>query len=139
MPAIHQFVAGFSRGDAITGEALLMQSIFRGWGMASEIFSEAKRIPVELRKQARDVSEAAGSVGENDVVLLHLSIGSPVNDAFVTLRCRKAILYHNVTPAHYFEQVNMATAVNLAKGRKQVAALAGAAEVADAMLAYGVV
>lgn len=129
MPAIHQFVAGFSRGDAITGEAILMQSIFRGWGMASDIFSEAKRIPAELRKQARDVSEAAESLAADDVVLLHLSIGSPVNDAFASLQCRKAILYHNVTPAHYFDRVNMATAANLAKGRRQIASLSDAADV----------
>lgn len=129
MPAIHQFVAGFSKGDAITREALHLQSIFRGWGMPSEIFGEARRIPAELRKQARDVSEAPERLGAGDVALLHLSIGSPVNDAFAALRCRKAILYHNVTPAHYFEQVNTATALNLAKGRKQVAALRDAADV----------
>jgi len=88
MPAIHQFVAGFSRGDAITGEAILMQSIFRGWGMTSEIFSEAKRIPPELRKQARDVSTAQQSITPDDLLLLHLSIGSPVNDVFASMSCR---------------------------------------------------
>lgn len=129
MPAIHQFVAGFSNGDAISNEALVMRDIFRSWGHDACIFSEAKRILPQLRKQARDVSEYAAAARRDDVVLLHLSIGSPVNEVFRTLPCRKALLYHNVTPAHYFNLVNQRTAYSLAKGREQIRSLAGVAEV----------
>lgn len=129
MPSIHQFVAGFSRDDAITNEALVMQGIFREWGFESEIFSEARRIPPELRRQAQDVAAAGGMTGRQDIVLLHLSIGSPVNDVFASVPCRKAILYHNITPSRYFDLVNKATAFNLAKGRRQMKTLAGKAEV----------
>jgi L-malate glycosyltransferase len=129
MPAIHQFVAGFSNGDAISNETVVMRDIFRSWGHESCIFSETKRILPQLRKQARDVSEYCAAARPEDLVLLHLSIGSPVNEAFRSLPCKKAILYHNVTPAHYFDLINQRTAYNLAKGREQIAALAGVAEV----------
>ncbi len=129
MPAIHQFVAGFSNGDAISNEAVVMREIFRSWGHDSDIFSETKRILPQLRKQARDVSEYCAAARPEDIVLLHLSIGSPVNDAFRSLPCRKAILYHNVTPSHYFDLINQRTAYNLARGREQIGALAGVAEV----------
>ena len=129
MSAIHQFVAGFSGGDAISNEALVMRDTFRSWGHASEIYSESKRILPQLRKEAVDITAAATTIDPDDVVLLHLSIGSVVNDVFNTLTCRKAILYHNVTPSHYFDLVNKATAYDLARGREQVKALAGAAPV----------
>jgi len=129
MRAIHQFVAGFTNGDAISNEALVMRDIFRSWGHASEIFSETRRILPELRRQARDLAEYAAAPHPDDITLLHLSMGSPVNECFASLPCRKVILYHNVTPSLYFELVNRETAANLARGRDQLKALSGAAAV----------
>jgi len=42
-PAVHQFVAGFTAGDAISNAALAMRAVLRRWGHASEIFSEPAR------------------------------------------------------------------------------------------------
>ncbi len=132
MLAIHQFVAGFSGGDAISNEASVMRSIFRSWGCKSDIYSEAKRILPQLRGEAVDVSQAVDNIQEDDIVILHLSIGSVVNNVFKSLTCKKVILYHNVTPSHYFDLINKSTAYSLAQGRKQVKELAG---VADLVLA----
>ena len=129
MRAIHQFVAGFSSGDAISNEALVLRDLFRSWSLSSDIFSESRRILPQLRRQCRDVADAAAAVRGDDVVLLHLSIGSPVNEAFRRLACGKAILYHNITPPEYFELVNPKTAFDLDAGRAQARALAGAAAV----------
>ncbi|MDA0991140.1 MAG: glycosyltransferase [Verrucomicrobia bacterium] len=129
MPAIHQLVAGFSNGDAISNEARLLQTVFREWGHPSEIFSEARRILPELRHVAQDTAALETLVHPDDIVLLHLSIGSIVNDVFERLRCRKVVLYHNITPAHYFQMVNKQTAFELERGRRQVAALAGVPEI----------
>ena len=136
MRALHQFVAGFSKGDAISNEALALRRVFRDWGLRSDIFSEARRILPELRREALDIDGIAAALKPDDIVLLHLSIGSPVNDVFRSLPCRKAILYHNVTPAHYFDLVNKATAWNLARGRDEVRSLAGVADVVLADSAF---
>jgi len=129
MPAIHQFLAGFSNSDAISNEALVLRRIFRSWGYASEIFSESRRILPELRKEARDFAEYAAGPRKDDLVLLHLSIGSPLNECFAELPCRRSILYHNITPSRYFELINKQTAHNLAAGREQARRLAQSAEV----------
>lgn len=130
MPAaIHQFVAGFSNGDAISNEARLLRAVFRGWGFASEIFCETRRILPELRRDARDVADYAASARPDDIVLLHLSIGSVVNEIFPTLPCRRAILYHNITPATYFHAINRQIATELERGRRQLAQLSAAATV----------
>ena len=129
MPAIHQLVAGFSRGDAISNEALVMRRLFRAWGFAAEIFCERRRILVELRDEARDVEEAPARCRPEDVVLLHLSIGSRANEIFPHLPGRKVLLYHNITPPEYFRWVNAQTARELARGREQAQALAGVAQI----------
>ena len=128
MPAIHQFVAGFSNGDAISNEARVLRGIFRSWGYTAEIFSEPQRILPELRSEAHDALACRETLRADDVVLLHLSIGSAVNETFAALPCRKVILYHNVTPPEYFEFINKEIAHNLALGRRQVRSLAASAD-----------
>lgn len=129
MPAIHQFVAGFVRGDAISNEAALFRDIFRDWGCNSEIFCEERSTHKDERHHIKAIETYANLASPDDVVLLHLSMGSGVNEVFKKIKCRKAILYHNVTPPHYFELINKQTASNLAKGLKQVKELANTAEV----------
>ena len=136
MSAIHQFVAGFSHGDAISNEALVLRDIFRQWGYTSDIFSEERRILPELRKDAFDAASNVDRFSADDIVLLHLSIGSDVNDIFMELPCRKAILYHNITPAHYLRGIQEQIASNLARGREQAERLAGCAQVVMADSAY---
>ena len=127
--AIHQLVAGFSHGDAISNEALVLRGIFRAWGFESEIFCEAKRILPELRDEARDLATHRDAFRPDDVALLHLSIGSVVNDLFPELPGRKAILYHNITPPEFFRGVQEQIAHLLARGLEQAHALHGAASV----------
>lgn len=129
MRAIHQLVAGFIYGDAISNEALVLQALFRSWGYDSQIFSEAGRIHPALRHEARLISELPDLMKTDDIALLHLSIGSVVNDRLTELPGRKALLYHNMTPAEYFRGIQEPIARDLAWGRKQLQALAGAAEV----------
>ena len=136
MPAINQIVAGFTRGDAISQEALALQRLFASWGCGGEIFCERRRVLPELRGAVRDLDEAQAVCGPDSVALLHLSIGSPCNAAFAKLAARKAILYHNMTPSAYFRAVQPATASLLELGRRQLAALAGAAEVNMAVSRY---
>ncbi len=129
MPSLHQFTAGYAKGDAISNEARVLRELFRSWGLASDIFCEQRRILPELRKDARDLAEAAAALGADDVALLHLSIGSPVNEVFARLKCRKVILYHNITPPDYFRGVQEEIAGHLRAGFEQVRALAGVADV----------
>ena len=129
MRAIHQIVAGFASADAISNEVRVMRALFRSWGFESQVYSELKRISPELRGEARDLAASRGDFHPEDVVLLHLSIGSDVNDLFPTLPGRKALLYHNITPPDYFRGVQDQLAHTLARGRQQAKALAGSAEV----------
>jgi glycosyltransferase involved in cell wall biosynthesis len=130
MPAIHQFVAGFAHGDAISNETLVIQQVFRSWGCSSAIFADPRQVLPELRSRVLDVHGAVDQLEPDAVLLLHLSIGAAVNEVFRDLpHRRKAILYHNVTPPHFFRAINARTTRNLELGRAQVARLAGSAEI----------
>lgn len=136
MRAIHQLVAGYSNGDAISNEARTLRTWFRNWGFRSDIFCESSRILPELRKDAKDIRLFAEETGSEDVVLLHLSIGSDVNDLFPQTRAKKVVRYHNVTPDRFFRAVDDHLAHLLARGRAQMEALAGVADLNLADSAY---
>lgn len=136
MRAIHQLVAGYSNGDAISNEARTLRSWFRNWGFRSEIYCESARILPELRKDARDLSLFLQESGPDDVVMLHLSIGSDVNDLFPKTAAKKVLRYHNVTPDRFFRAVDEHLAHLLARGRTQMAALRGVADLNLAASAF---
>lgn len=129
MKAIHQLVAGFNRGDAISNESVALRDIFRSWGFRSEIYSEEERIHPKFRHEVFDVGTYTPNTQPDDVVLNHLSIGSNLNDVFASLPARKAILYHNITPAEYYMPIRKQTARTLALGRNQAEQLRESAEV----------
>lgn len=132
--AIHQFVAGFGRGDAVSHEALVFRRILRSWGCDSDIFSEQKRILPELRGDVRDIKTFKTETG--GTVILHLSTGSVVNDLFAAHPGRKIVRYHNITPPEYFRGIAEQTAHVCARGLDQVKRLADKAELALAVSAF---
>ncbi|MBM4147780.1 MAG: glycosyltransferase [Lentisphaerae bacterium] len=134
MPSIHQLVAGYAKSDAISNEARVLRDMFRRWGFASDIYCETRRILPELRGDARDL--AGLRCAPEDIALLHLSIGSPANDLFQVLPCRRVLLYHNITPSSFFRLINQSTAANLELGRRQACALSGAAHIVLADSAF---
>ena len=136
MQTIHQLVAGFRFGDAISNAAIQMRKVFRGWGCRSDILSRRCAIASEYRDEGRDLKEAAAELGPDDIAVLHLSIGNPVNLAFRDLRCRKAIVYHNITPSKYFRLLSPSTAKDLDEGRRHLEMLAGVADLNLADSAY---
>lgn len=128
-PSIHQIVAGFRDGDAISDEACLLQTIFKEHGYESSIYCAPETTAIRLRSAVRDLAMLPAQVKPDDIALLHLSIGSRGNDVFRNLNCRRAVLYHNVTPANFFQRLNPSLAHILSEGRRQAASLAGVAEI----------
>ena len=98
-PGIHQLVAGFSRRDAISLEALELRKWFRDIGHDSEIWGEIPRISSEDMREVRDIRQFRKRQSRDDILLLHLSAGSQVNQIFADAPGRKVVLYHNITPS----------------------------------------
>ena len=128
MPVVHQLVAGFRRGDAIGNEAVRIRALCEAHGVACRIWCPPDTLSPEDRGLAESLRGLPAAVRPEDTALLHLSIGSEANAVFRALPCRRAVLYHNVTPPRYFERLRPETAAVLAAGLREVRELAGAAD-----------
>jgi len=113
---VHQFVAGASPGDAIYDQALLIQRALLDWGYESTIYAcnvhatLEGQIPHFLRYQGR----------RDDVVLFHYSIGSELSAFVRRLPCTVVLIYHNVTPPEYLEDVSSEMARQVRQGQDEL-------------------
>ncbi len=117
---IHQLVHTLSYGDAISTEVLALQSALREIGLESEIYAlhEHNRLKGRSRK-----FETIGECAEADIIL-HYSIGSPLNDLYAHWnRGHKVLVYHNITPAKWFRGVNNRVAADIERGLSDLPAL----------------
>ena len=133
---IHQIVAGYRKYDAISDVANLLRDVVRSWGNGGAIYCSPGNVAPESRSGIHDLAALPREVASDDIVVLHLSIGSPANEVFAGLKCRKAIIYHNITPPEYFDLTNRSTAATLREGRRQMKALAGVADLNAADSAF---
>ena len=118
MAVIHQFTPVLSYGDAVSDYTLELQRFLREAGHESEIFVERCHPKVAHLCHPFQAYESRRS--PEHLLILHFSIGSDVN-IFVWLSPgKKMIIYHNITPHHYFIQVNPVLAVQCLLGRYQL-------------------
>ncbi|MFH0909086.1 MAG: glycosyltransferase [bacterium] len=112
---IDQVMAGFADGDAISHVALIMREVFRKWGMASDIYADARHVSSSMKDACRPLDQYRGAA--SDVVLHQYSIGSPALDAFVGSPAKKVLVYQNITPAEYFDGFDDRVAAQLRQAR----------------------
>jgi glycosyltransferase involved in cell wall biosynthesis len=117
---VHQLVHTLSYGDAISGEVLALQRSLRALGHESEIY--ALNIHPFYKGKALLAAEFPTSfAGE---VILHYSLGSPLNDLYrKQLSAKRTLVYHNLTPARFFEQVNPRIVSDIESGMKELPVL----------------
>src|SRR5438093_9114921 len=122
----HQFHPVVAYGDAVGNDCFELQRMFWSSGVRSDLFAwEAKP---EVRALVRDWKELE-RIRRGDVLLLvHHSMGNDVVSDVARLPVRKAVVYHNITPAKYFEGLNEHARRYAELGREQLVELAKAAE-----------
>jgi len=114
---IHQILVAASKGDAITNLALDTRRLLRAIG-PSEIY--AHNTAPELAGDVQPLWSYRPSHARN-LLLFHASIGQAQVHEFLDSRPEPLVLvYHNVTPAHYYEQFDPAFADLLVLGRREV-------------------
>ncbi len=109
---------GTTRGDAITDQALAQRDWLRANGVQSDLL--ARYIHPSA---ANDVRPFAQFRGAKRPVIYHHSIDSEVGAALIQRAQPLILVYHNVTPAHFFKGIDPVWEMRMVKGRKQLAAL----------------
>ena len=135
MTAVHQLLPVLSPGDAIGNATLRTQAILRGLGHRSDIYAEVVDQALDARaKRIRELD--LSSIDADDIVLYRLSIGSHVARIFELLPARKVIVFHNITPPQYYENVSPAVTHWLLRGEADLGRLAPQAELLIADSAF---
>ena len=121
MSETHQLLVSASPGDAVTKYAFEVRSILREFG-DSELF--ALHIHPSLFEEVTPLRKYRQRAGGARYLLFHSSIGDPPVHSFLLDRPEEIILmYHNITPAHYFEEFDPNFARLLDLGRSQLTTL----------------
>jgi len=125
MSRIHQLLPVLSPGDAVGQSVLRIQEGLHRLRVGGGIYAEL--VDESLQHLAQPANLLLGDMDDGDVVLYHLSIGARCAD-LVALLPRHALLYHNITPRRFYEDVNPRVAYWVERGRDDLARLAPLAE-----------
>ena len=129
---VHQLIPCFTPADAMGQAAVAWQRVLRHLGATGEVYAD--EVAPAWRSLVRPATELRPE--PDDLVLYHHGIASPLAGRLLHLPCRKGLVFHNVTPAHFYAGTQLEEP--LVAGRAQVAALAGAVDVALGVSAWNV-
>jgi glycosyltransferase involved in cell wall biosynthesis len=121
----HQFHPVIAYGDAVGNDCFELQRMFWSSDVRSELFAwEAKP---EVRALVRDWQDLE-RLPKDALLLIHHSMGNDIIDEVAKLPQRKAIVYHNITPAEHFVGINEHARIYSELGREQLRRLAQVAD-----------
>lgn len=98
---IYQLLPVMAYGDAIGNETIALHHIIQAAGYSTHIYAEMmirNRVSAEICSELKELK----SVAEDDIIIYHLSTGSELNYKVTYYNCRLIVMYHNITPAHFF-------------------------------------
>lgn len=113
---VHQMLPTFSYGDAIGNHTLAIREILRKAGYESDIF--AYNHDPRLAGEVRYFAELEHEMGLKDIIIYHYSLSSPLSLLYKELPSKKVLIYHNITPHHFFYDTNVALAKECYMGRR---------------------
>lgn len=131
---IIQVIGSFSRGDAIGNHIWKLHKKFQAGGYISEIYSQCKNEKQQL-EEVHNIQELK-SVEEDDVIILHMCIGNMVNKYVLKFKCRRIMIYHNITPPEFMKNYDVRLYRFCKRGYKQLKQLAGKFERVIAVSEY---
>lgn len=125
---IHQFLTSYSYGDAIGNEALEIRNYLRENGYKSEIF--ALFYHPKYSNQIINYLEYDKYSSKENIIIYHFSIGSKITKKFLRVPDKKVIIYHNITPHHFFLDYHRVLAKDCYKGRIELRSLSDKVDLA---------
>lgn len=98
---VHQITANLAYADAVTNDVLEIDRRLRAWGYDARVYAESAE--PRLGPVSRPALEYERYLHEtDDILLFHYSIFSSTLELYQRSQNKKLVVYHNVTPAHFF-------------------------------------
>ncbi|MCC8136457.1 MAG: glycosyltransferase [Clostridiales bacterium] len=103
---IIQILTTISYGDAVSNDTIALADTLQGAGYETDIYAENidSRLPEEMACRIDQLPPLSG----DDIIIYHLSTGTPLNYKVAEYPCRKIMIYHNITPYSFFEEYSYA-------------------------------
>lgn len=103
--SIIQIVSNLSYGDGVGNCVLSLAESLSELGFSNKIMA----FYVDPRVKSEYIVNGniyEPEVGEDDIIIYHFSYGEPLNYIIENLLVKKILVYHNVTPPHFFRGIN---------------------------------
>lgn len=114
--AIHQFVRGLGYGDAISNYAIDFRQLLHTWGYDSEIYVD--HFDPRVARFCRPYTTYQHH--NHNVLIYHYGIASNLTRFLLNWPDRLVLIYHNITPSHFFEFEDSQLYKILKQGREEL-------------------
>ncbi len=129
---VEQFLPAFHYGDAVSNAALALDRSLRAQGIESRLVT----LTCDECLQGRAILFADYRVDPAAVKVLHFAVPSPLTDFFLEQKGRKALFYHNITPARFFVGYSDFFVRFVSAGREHLQRLSASFDLSLAMSGY---
>ena len=120
---IIQIVPTLNYGDAIGNHVIAIKHIIEKMGYKTAIYCYS--FHEKITEPNVCLISTLKDLKSSDIVIYHMSIGSELNRQVADFKCRKIMIYHNITPPHFFEIDSYDKVEMCRNGLADVKALAG--------------
>lgn len=103
-----QLLTTISFGDAVSNDTIALRGAIEGMGLKTAIYAE--NIDLRLPRHTAEPVEKLRRLERDDVLIYHKSTGTELSFKLSGYKCRKMMIYHNITPPEFFKPYNTAAA-----------------------------
>lgn len=96
-----QLLPTLSYGDAVGNDARAIKDLLIEMGYETQIYAE--NIDSRLPKGTVEFVTNMSQLEKDDIIIYHGSTGTDLNRKLPQMGGRKVMIYHNITPPHFFE------------------------------------
>lgn len=127
---INQLLPTMSYGDAVSNSALAMQNCLKEIGIESKIYAE------HIHPKLTAIVNPASTIPKNESVIYHMAIGCHLAYEIPKFTKKRMLLYHNITPNHFFKGYDEQSAELCVQGREELNFLKDFIDVSFAVSEY---
>jgi glycosyltransferase involved in cell wall biosynthesis len=114
---VYQFVPNLLEGDATADNCLAIHHLLESHGYESRIFANA------VHPGVGQLASPLAKLDVPDLLLYHFAGPFDLLEEAATLPCRRGMIYHNVTPAEFYDPYDPDAAAMCRRGRDGLASL----------------
>lgn len=129
-----QLLPTLAYGDGVGNDTLAMDAILKEMGYSTKIYAE--NLDSRIKNGLADNVENMPKLKKDDVIIYHLSTGTALNESLKNYPGKKVVVYHNITPSHFFKGYSCFAEELCAWGREGIRQLGEVAEYCLADSAY---